>query len=145
MNVEHNISTKLELDKSDIEWISNSRRFGKNFQLHEREYPLRWQKYPNDVISNPNFRNWMLVSMLPTFKKLYGEIILNEGEFLSGKYKINITYLYEVKSFKGRKFIVLSNTSFMGGKNILIPISFFISSVGFLGIGFLLYAIHKKN
>jgi len=62
---------------------------------------------------DPDFAVWMRTAALPTFQKLYR--VINED--LKGDYKVYIQNSFDVESFDGHKYVVLSTTSWLGGKN----------------------------
>eukprot|EP00826_Nyctotherus_ovalis_P056983 TRINITY_DN7781_c0_g1_i7.p2 TRINITY_DN7781_c0_g1~~TRINITY_DN7781_c0_g1_i7.p2 ORF type:complete len:114 (+),score=26.30 TRINITY_DN7781_c0_g1_i7:928-1269(+) len=57
---------------------------------------------------------WMRTSALPNFKKHWG--VIEDGLEL-GEYQLTIKNLYDVSKFSGKKYIVITTTNKMGGKN----------------------------
>jgi hypothetical protein len=88
---------------------------------------------------------WMRPAALPIFRKLYGWI----GEDLQENDNITVNLLnnYNTYTFDGTKKVVLSTTSFLGGKNSFLGIAYL--SVGglcfFLAMVFLLMHINKPR
>ncbi|XP_068646905.1 ALA-interacting subunit 1-like [Aristolochia californica] len=140
----------LEVSKKDIAWKSDQdHKFGsdvypKNFQsggliggakLNESK-PLSEQE---DLIV------WMRTAALPTFRKLYGKIDkdLEAGEEVT----VIIQNNYNTYSFGGKKKLVLSTTSWIGGRNDFLGIAYL--TVGalclFLAIAFIvLYLLRPR-
>jgi len=61
-----------------------------------------------------DFIVWMRTAGLPNFKKLYRII---DEDLAPGDYIVDIENNYPVKDFDGRKFVVLSTATWIGGKN----------------------------
>jgi len=90
-------------------------------------------------VTNEHFIVWMRTAGLPTFKKLYARIpnmSLRKGQILS----VNVTNTFEVSSFSGEKAIVLSTTTWIGGKNDFLGAAYIVVGAicWFLAIVFLM-------
>ncbi|CAK9165637.1 unnamed protein product [Ilex paraguariensis] len=110
----------LTVNKKGISWKSDrDHKFGKNV------YPKNFQS--GKLIGGANLSSsiplseqedlivWMRTAALPTFRKLYGkiEVDLQEGEVIN----VTVENNYNTYSFNGKKKLVLSTTSWLGGKN----------------------------
>lgn len=80
--------------------------------------PIRTQYINQDE----RFLNWMRLSTFPTFKKLWGRI---ETDIAAGtEIRVNITNCYNTYRINGKKYISLSTASWVGGKNMFLPITY---------------------
>ncbi|XP_051951749.1 transmembrane protein 30Ab [Xyrauchen texanus] len=101
----------------------------------------------NNGFINEDFIVWMRTAALPTFRKLY-RIIQKKNNITPtlprGSYTLEITYNYPVRSFEGRKRMILSTISWMGGKNPFLGIAYMtVGSICFF-LGVVLLFIHHK-
>jgi len=86
----------------------------------------------------------MRTAGLPNFRKLYGKI---NDDLKAGAYKVTIKNKYDVSSFAGSKYFVLSTTNVFGGTNYFLAVCYIV--VGALcimfGFIFLIAYMGRKN
>lgn len=143
-------SKVLEVNKKNIAWKSDrDQKFGsavypKNFQSGEliggaklnASIPLSEQE---DLIV------WMRTAALPTFRKLYGKIEVDLK--LNDNITVVIQNNYNTYTFGGKKKLVLSTTTWIGGKNDFLGVAYV--TVGgiclFLAICFMVLYVFKPR
>ncbi|XP_046872934.1 cell cycle control protein 50A-like [Hypomesus transpacificus] len=156
--------TPIPLVKKGIAWWTDKhvkfRNPGGNDNLtvvfQGTNKPVNWRKpvyeldpedSDNNGFINEDFIVWMRTAALPTFRKLY-RIIQKKSNMTPtlprGEYIMEVTYNYPVRSFEGRKRMILSTISWMGGKNPFLGIAYItVGSVCFF-LGVVLLIIHHK-
>ncbi|CAJ0604429.1 unnamed protein product [Cylicocyclus nassatus] len=118
--------------------------------------PPYWQKHPceDDGFENVDLIVWMRTAALPNFRKLWrivdrnAETPANPGLFRNGlpagEYTIVANSNYPVTVFGGRKSIVLSTTSWAGGKNSFLGIAYLVVGSLAIVLGIIFIIIHIK-
>lgn len=156
--------TQIELAKKGIAWWTDKHVKFRNpgssnsnltASFKGTTKPVNWNKpvyeldseAENNGFINEDFIVWMRTAALPTFRKLY-RIIQRKNSMTPtlprGNYTLEVTYNYPVRSFEGRKRVILSTISWMGGKNPFLGIAYItVGSVCFF-LGVVLLIIHHK-
>ena len=97
-------------------------------------------------MEDEHFIVWMRPAGLPNFRKLWGRIEMDFEE--NTDVKVTITDRFDVTSFNGEKYLILSTVNAFGGKNSFLGISYIVLG----GISIILavvfiigYNIHSKK
>jgi len=114
--------------KTGIAWQSD---VDQKFQMGNHPESGETRITPDGVllplVTDEDFIVWMRTAGLPTFKKLYRKItdpgtVLNPGDTLN----ITVNNTYPVAGFDGQKAVVLSTSSWIGGKNDFLGLAYII-------------------
>ncbi|KAG9511228.1 Cell cycle control protein 50A, partial [Fragariocoptes setiger] len=157
----------VTISKYGIAWSSDKTIRFQNPSSHENlakafegtVKPPNWPKpvYELDDDSRNNgFQNeglmvWMRTAALPTFRKLYGiigndQVKKDTGKDLlpRGNYTLEIDYNFPVTAFGGKKRFILSNTSWLGGKNHFLGIAYILVGCLCFVLSAIFVVIHKR-
>jgi len=136
--------------------------FNDSFQLRDnagyvdlRKKGIAWptdvkNKFKNPKPDTPGIRTiadfededfivWMRTAGLPSFSKLYRIIDID----LKGEFTVDIFNNFPVKSFNGEKRIVLSEISWLGGKNAFLGIAYMSVGSVCLALSIVFLVKHK--
>lgn len=142
----------VSVNKKGISWKSDrEHKFGAN--VRPKNFP---NNSPNGTLiggaglnsSKPLNEDedlivWMRTAALPNFRKLYGRI---EQDLPANMIiKVNISNVYNTYSFDGHKKLVLSTTSWIGGKNDFLGIAYITVGSFSILLAFVFLAAHLKN
>ncbi|KAK6487081.1 transmembrane protein 30C [Huso huso] len=158
-----NTETPVPLLKTDISWFTDrtvkfqnpSPKDNLTAAFAGTAHPFYWWKpvYQLSVEKNNNgFVNedlivWMRQAAFPSFKKLYRRLNrtqeFNEG-LPAGNYSVKISYNYPVGKFKGRKSVILSTVSRLGGQSNFLGVAYCASGAIILIVAIFLTVVHLK-
>ena len=92
-------------------------------------------------VENERFIVWMRPAAIPDFRKPWGRI---EEDLRKGEYTLTITNNYPVKSFKGKKYFILSTVNGLGGKNYFLAILYWVLGGVSIVSGIMFWIGYKK-
>ncbi|OBZ88965.1 Meiotically up-regulated gene 89 protein [Choanephora cucurbitarum] len=120
--------------RNNIAWPTDKQKYRPTkYQISQIAPPPNWaQRYPNgqyteqypppDLSTQERFMVWMHVAALPDFRKIWGR---NDAVALpAGRYRAYIDMNFNTRQYGGEKWLVLSTTTGMGGRNPYLGIAY---------------------
>ena len=129
--------------KSGIAWASDvASKFAQpTTGVPASYYTLNTQQQALPSVTDEDFIVWMRTAGLPQFKKLHRQVL--SKSFAAGdSVVVSINSNFDVDSFKGEKWVVLSTTSWLGGKNTFLGNAYIIVGAVCLGLA-LVFAVKQ--
>ena len=93
---------------------------------------------------NERFINWIQTAAFPKFRKLWGKTN-GKVSLRKGTYRVYIENNFPVSSFKGTKSLIITETSFSGGKSMFLAWFFIAVCVASGFIAVLVFFMHLMN
>ena len=132
--------SNLKVDETNIAWKAD-----KELKYKNVDKARQWID-----MTDEHFIVWMRPAGLPNFRKLWGRI--TDTDLKAGsQIEVTIDNKFDVSSFNGKKYLILSTVNAFGGKNSFLGISYIvlggisiILAVVFV-IGYNLHSKYKKN
>eukprot|EP00245_Coleochaete_scutata_P003746 TRINITY_DN15601_c0_g1_i1.p1 TRINITY_DN15601_c0_g1~~TRINITY_DN15601_c0_g1_i1.p1 ORF type:complete len:358 (+),score=62.04 TRINITY_DN15601_c0_g1_i1:109-1182(+) len=141
-------ASNISVDETGIAWDSDRKeKFGdhlpSNFNTDEGTRGGGTLDASKPLNENEHLIVWMRTAALPTFRKLWGKIhdSIEEGENITVYIKNN----YNTYSFNGKKKIVLSTASWLGGKNDFLGIAYLTVGCLCLFLSLIFFIVHLNN
>lgn len=93
-------------------------------------------------VENSHFMVWMRNAALPDFRKLFAKV---QKTSLELPVTVRINNRYDVGSYEGTKSIVLSESTWIGGRNLFLGIAYIVVGSICLFVGALFFFYHRKS
>lgn len=138
-------SISVDTSADTISWSSDVKNKYKeaSYIPSETNSWLNTTLFPQGIETG-HFINWMRVSALPNFRKLWGKL---EVDTLYFPLTVTIENNYPVAQFDGTKTVVLSTSSWAGGRSFFLSIVYLVvgSLCTAMGIFFWMLMIRKPR
>ena len=126
----------INVNESNIAWKADKELKYKNVNLDKQWIDM----------TNEHFIVWMRPAGLPNFRKLWGRI--NRNLDAGSDIRVTIDNNFDISSFNGEKYLILSTVNAFGGKNSFLGVSYIVLGAIsiILAIIFIIgYNLHSKK
>ena len=126
----------INVNESNIAWKADKELKYKNVNLDKQWIDM----------TNEHLIVWMRPAGLPNFRKLWGRI--NRSLEAGSDIRVTIDNNFDISSFNGEKYLILSTVNAFGGKNSFLGISYIVLGAIsiILAIIFIIgYNLHSKK
>ncbi|KAG6964108.1 hypothetical protein JG687_00006183 [Phytophthora cactorum] len=135
-------------DADDTMLLWQNPRYRYIIPMHEGQEPIAnktaWTtNAPAYGVQDEHFIVWMRTAGLPSFRKLYGRIDTDLAEGTELEFLVSSNFV--VSTFEGKKSIVISTTSWFGGRNPFLGIAYIIVGALCMVLAILFFAKHKLS
>ncbi|KAI9914253.1 hypothetical protein PsorP6_004960 [Peronosclerospora sorghi] len=143
-----NINLDDLADESKTMMMWQNPRYRYVIPMYEGQAPIAnktaWTtNAPAYGVQDEHFIVWMRTAGLPSFRKLYGRI---DSDLAAGtELEFLVSSNFVVSTFDGKKSIVISTTSWFGGRNPFLGIAYIIVGALCMVLAILFFAKHKLS
>lgn len=114
---------------SDPDYYNCEKGCHATYYPSDDEVQYLYETFPEVVspmlgVKDEHFIVWMRVAALPTFRKLYGRIMDDIPK--GGTVTFDVDAEFWVNKFKGKKYLIITTASFVGGKNSFLYIAYLV-------------------